>query len=167
MINNSWSWKKAGVLMGLLNAFLLVFYGKLLGASTAYVSSTGGLIGKLSPGFIANNQYFSQTPLGFTFELALMAGVVFGAHLAFRKSGGKKEEFSTEWLSRFGPNRVKRYLFAFFGGILLIFGARLAGGCTSGHILSGWAQLSVSSLLFGIGVFAAGLPAARLIFRRV
>ncbi|QNB47310.1 YeeE/YedE family protein [Thermanaerosceptrum fracticalcis] len=165
-MSKGWHWLKAGMLMGILNAVLLIFYGKLLGASTAYVSVIGGLLRYVTPSFVAQNPYFKQTPLGMTFEVALLLGVVLGAHLAFRSNNHVKEEFSSVWFQRFGPNKTKRYIFAFFGGVLLIFGARLAGGCTSGHVLSGWSQLSVSSLLFGLGMFAAGLPTARLLFRR-
>lgn len=161
-----WNWLKAGILMGLLNAGLLLFFGKLLGASTAYVSVIGGLLKYITPEFAANNSYLKQTPLGFTFEVVLVIGVALGAFVAARKDRNKSSELSKVWVERFGENRRKRYLFAFIGGILFILGARLAGGCTSGHILSGWAQLSVSSLLFGVGVFAAGVPAAKLLFRK-
>lgn len=166
MQTKGWSWLKAGILMGILNAALLIFYGKLLGASTAYVSVAGGLLHYITPDFVTQNPYFKQISLGMTFEVVLLIGVVLGAHLAFRTSGDSQKEFSATWLQRFGPDKTKRYVFAFVGGVLLIFGARLAGGCTSGHVLSGWSQLSVSSLLFGIGMFAAGVPTARLLFRR-
>lgn len=166
MTTKGWTWMKAGLLMGILNAALLIFYGKLLGASTAYVSVIGGLLRYVTPDFVTQNPYFKQIPLGMTFEVALIIGVALGAHLAFRSNNQVTEELSPSWIQRFGPDRSKRYLFAFLGGILIIFGARLAGGCTSGHVLSGWSQLSISSLLFGIGMFAAGLPTARLLFKK-
>ena len=49
------------------------------------------------------------------------------------------------------------------GGVLLLFGARLAGGCTSGHIISGITQLAVSSVIFAAAVFAAGITTAKLL----
>ena len=166
MATKGWNWLKVGVLMGLLNAGLLIFYGKLLGASTAYVSVTGGILKYITPNFVVNNPYLKQTPLGFTFEVALMIGVAAGAFIASRKNRGKSNELSKVWVERFGENQRKRYVFAFIGGGLFILGARLAGGCTSGHVLSGLAQLSVSSLLFAIGMFAVGVPAAKLLFKR-
>ena len=42
----------------------------------------------------------------------------------------------------------------FVGGILLVFGARLAGGCTSGHGLSGMASLSIASFVTVASMFA-------------
>ena len=59
----------------------------------------------------------------------------------------------------------RRYLNAFAGGVLILFGARLAGGCTSGHIISGITQLSLSGMVFGAGVFATGIATAKLIKR--
>jgi uncharacterized membrane protein YedE/YeeE len=58
---------------------------------------------------------------------------------------------------------ARRYRDAFIGGVLIILGARLAGGCTSGHIISGITQLAVSGVLFGAAVFASGMLTARLI----
>jgi len=58
---------------------------------------------------------------------------------------------------------ARRYRDVFLGGMLIIFGARLAGGCTSGHIISGMTQLAVSGVLFAAAVFASGLLTARLI----
>jgi uncharacterized membrane protein YedE/YeeE len=49
-----------------------------------------------------------------------------------------------------------RWLYAFLGGILVGFGARLARGCTSGQALSGGAVLSAGSWAFMLAVFAGG-----------
>ncbi len=57
----------------------------------------------------------------------------------------------------------RRYLTAFLGGFLILFGARLAGGCTSGHIISGITQLAASSFIFAAAVFGAGILTAKLI----
>jgi hypothetical protein len=54
----------------------------------------------------------------------------------------------------------------FFAGLLVLFGARLAGGCTSGHMMSGMMQTSLSGYLFAISAFAVAVPAAVLIYRR-
>jgi hypothetical protein len=59
-----------------------------------------------------------------------------------------------------------RYVTVFFAGLLVLFGARLAGGCTSGHMMSGMMQTSLSGYLFAISAFAVAVPAAVLIYRR-
>jgi uncharacterized membrane protein YedE/YeeE len=60
----------------------------------------------------------------------------------------------------------KRYLMAFFGGVLILFGARLAGGCTSGHMMSGIMQTSLSGYLFAIAAFSAAIPMALFLYSR-
>jgi uncharacterized membrane protein YedE/YeeE len=48
-------------------------------------------------------------------------------------------------------------LFALFGGLLVGFGTRWAGGCTSGHAISGLSNLQLPSLIAVIGFFIGGL----------
>lgn len=55
---------------------------------------------------------------------------------------------------------IRRYLPAFLGGFLLLYGARLADGCTSGHMMSGMMQGSVSGYYFAVAAFATAIPAA-------
>jgi uncharacterized membrane protein YedE/YeeE len=50
--------------------------------------------------------------------------------------------------------------------MILIVGARMAGGCTSGHGISGGLQLAVSSWVFFLSMFASGVLAAMLLYRR-
>ena len=58
-----------------------------------------------------------------------------------------------------------RWAFAFAGGILMGYGARLARGCTSGQALSGGAVLSVGSWAFMFAVFAGGYVLAWFVRR--
>ena len=58
-------------------------------------------------------------------------------------------------------------MLSFIGGFILLFGARLADGCTSGQFASGWAQLSLSTVPFTIGMFAFGMIAARIFFPKL
>lgn len=53
-----------------------------------------------------------------------------------------------------------KYLPSFVGGFLLLYGARMADGCTSGHMMSGMMQGSVSGYLFAAAVFAVAIPTA-------
>jgi uncharacterized membrane protein YedE/YeeE len=65
---------------------------------------------------------------------------------------------------RFGDNALLRAFFAAAGGILLGFGARFAGGCTSGHGISGITQLNITSILTVIFMFAGGIATAFIIY---
>ena len=56
---------------------------------------------------------------------------------------------------------------AFIAGFLMLFGARLADGCTSGHGLSGTAQLAVGSMVAVAAMFAGGIATAMLALRRI
>ena len=79
-----------------------------------------------------------------------------------------RSPFQTCSISPVGPSNVtrsetnaKRYTEAFLAGFLILFGARLAGGCTSGLIISGMTQLSVAGFVFAAGVFATGIGTAK------
>ena len=50
------------------------------------------------------------------------------------------------------------------GGYLMLFGARMADGCASGHILSGVIQMAASGIYFGVVVIIAGIVTAKLIY---
>jgi hypothetical protein len=63
--------------------------------------------------------------------------------------------------------RSKRYTVAFIGGFIMLVGARIADGCTSGHGLSGMAQLSVGSTVAVAAMFAGGIATAMLALRRI
>lgn len=57
-------------------------------------------------------------------------------------------------------NLIKPYVTSFIGGFVLLYGARMADGCTSGHMMSGMMQGSVSGYIFAASVFAVAIPTA-------
>jgi uncharacterized membrane protein YedE/YeeE len=102
--------------------------------------------------------------------MMLVAGLALGAVLSMvvgRLSGDQRvgeTSVAAVLVRGFGNGASARYMRMFLGGFLFMFGARLAGGCTTGHILSGTAQMAISSLIFGSAVFTAGYLTARLFF---
>jgi uncharacterized membrane protein YedE/YeeE len=89
-----------------------------------------------------------------------------GAFLSVLLSGSFSVKWVPDvWQQTFGDTPVLRVVVAFVGGILMGIGSRWAGGCTSGHGISGTLQLAVSSWLSVIGFFVGGIAAAMLIFR--
>jgi hypothetical protein len=94
-------------------------------------------------------------------ETMLVVGLLLGGLLAAVIGGTRRQSFVPVHAAETTSGR--RYRDAFIGGVLIIFGARLAGGCTSGHIISGITQLAVSGILFGAAVFGAGMLTARMI----
>ena len=98
-------------------------------------------------------EFFAEVPADFAFLLALPFLVV---ALAF---------VPDVWRQELGGSVWKRFAYAFLGGAIIMYGARLAGGCTSGHGISGGLQLAVSSWLFLGVMFATGLAASAILFQ--
>lgn len=102
---------------------------------------------------------------GFIFVLSMLLGGFVSGKNSRRKLTAESKVSPRIWRDRFGKSAGKRYAFAFLAGFLALFGARLAGGCTSGHMMSGMMQTTVSGYLFTAGAFATGIPLAILIFK--
>lgn len=64
----------------------------------------------------------------------------------------------------FGQMTPKNILFLILGGLFVGFGTRYAGGCTSGHAISGLSNLQLPSLIAVIGFFIGGLLMVHVIF---
>lgn len=169
-----WSPYLVGAGIGVLSWVTFAFMGKALGTSTTLVRAAGALEHTLAPAHVEANAYFTKY-LGtveaakpvFEWQFALVLALVVGAWLAARLAGSRLVEHVPElWARRFGHSRPLRYAAAFVGGAILLFGARLAGGCTSGHGISGGLQLAVSSWVFTAAMFASGIAAAFAIYGR-
>ena len=123
------------------------------------------IAGTVAPDHVAQNAYFSKFRPVVDWEWILVVGLALGAYVSSRLSGDKPaERVDGLWRARFGPSRRKRYLVAFLGGVILMFGARLAGGCTSGHGISGSLQLALSGWVFFASVFVSGILTALMLF---
>lgn len=91
-------------------------------------------------------------------EWMLVLGVFIGAFLSAKLSGGFQGEWvPAKWTSTFGSTPFIRWIVALIGGIIMGIGARWAGGCTSGHGISGTLQLTVGSWLAAICFFIGGI----------
>jgi hypothetical protein len=91
---------------------------------------------------------------------AFMAGLI----ISIVKGKFKFTIIHSSWSKYKGNSFSKRLIWSFIGGFILIIGARMAGGCTSGHILSGGMQLSISSLVFAVFVFAGLLVTGKYFY---
>jgi hypothetical protein len=169
-----WSPYLVGALLGVLSWITFATMGKALGTSTTMVRVAGGIESVVAPAHVEENAYFTKY-LGTAAEpkpivewqFALVVFLLVGALLAAKLGGTyQKETVPALWAQRFGNSRLKRYLAAFLGGVILLFGARLAGGCTSGHGLSGSLQLAVGSWVFVAALFATGILTALPLYGR-
>lgn len=163
----AWSPYLVGALIGVLSLFTFYLSDKPLGASTAY-ARLAGMVGNLfSRRHTESLKYYKDNKPKVDWEVMLVIGAVTGAFLAAWTGGEITGEWlPTMWESRFGEGSYALRLgFAFAGGIFMAFGARLAGGCTSGHGISGTMQLSVGSWIALAGFFVGGVAVAMLMFR--
>jgi len=167
------SWKAAGISLGLL-LILATALVKPLGVSTQYVVTDAAIVHTLAPEFAEDNTYLSkygeQTDWGIGYGWMLVFGMFVGGGVSARLMRKKQPEVDKGsmpqmWEQNFGTSQFKRYASSFGGGVLLLFGARLAGGCTSGHMISGISQLAVSSFIFGIATFGAAILMAKFLYR--
>lgn len=79
---------------------------------------------------------------------------------------GRDHHLPQVWRERFGTSMPLRLGASFLGGVLVLYGARLADGCTSGHMMSGMMQSSISGYIFAVAAFGIAVPAALLIYRK-
>jgi hypothetical protein len=89
------------------------------------------------------------------YVLGVLMGAFFSAVFLTRRFTAFRNIIPPSWAERFGANTAKRLLDAFGGAYLMLFGARMADGCASGHILSGDLEMALSGLLFTAAVFAS------------
>ena len=160
-----WSPYIVGIGIGILSWFAFLLSDKAIGCSTAY-ARTSGMIERLVRGNkVLEKPYYKKFAPGVDWEWMLVLGVVIGAFISANLSGTFHVLWVPSlWAASFGINPVLRWLVALIGGILMGLGARWAGGCTSGHGISGTLQLAVSSWLAAICFFIGGIATAMLIF---
>jgi uncharacterized membrane protein YedE/YeeE len=156
-------WVISGILLAVLNT--IVFFkattNRPIGASTTY-PYVGAKLGGLT-----NAVYFNKIKTPGYWELIFLSGAFLAALvLALVKKDFKWRLIHNRQEVQFGNSKAQRIIWAFLGGFVLILGARLAGGCTSGHILSGGMQLAISSLVFAVFVFV-GLYATGKVMKRI
>ncbi len=154
-------WIFAGIALAILNT--IVFSSSLtdrpIGASTFFPYAADVLSG------LTDNAYFSKIEKSGSWQLIFLGGAFLAAFvISLLKKDFKIVLVHENWSKYKGDSKVKRIVWALVGGFTLIFGARLAGGCTSGHILSGGMQLAYSSLFFAVFTFAGLLLTGKLFY---
>lgn len=171
ILRQPWPWYISGIAIALIMD-LLLFFGKSFGVSSNLrtICTLAGagrkvkffdfdwktqkwnllfLLGAVIGGFLASTLLKSDQPLNLsaaTISDLKQLNIIFDGQL------NPHQIFGTAFISS-----PKGFLILLTGGLLVGFGARYAGGCTSGHAISGLSNLQVPSLLAVIGFFAGGL----------
>ncbi len=188
LYQKQWNWKISGVALG-ITFLLAVLLIKPIGVSTQFVILDGIIWNLFSnelviedpaaaKGYSSPNAYLNKSggkyaksvanPLNysFIFVLAMVGGGFLAVSLQSKETRNENRIAPKIWFDNFGRSSIFRYIMVFFGGVLVIFGARLAGGCTSGHMMSGMMQTSLSGYLFAFAAFALAVPTAIFTFKK-
>lgn len=180
-ISQPWHWAVSGTAIALTMA-LMIWMGRSFGVSTSFkaICSAAGA-GK-------RHKFFDINLKDEFWRLSFVAGGLVGGFIAgqFLQSPEAVDISSStiEYLSTLGIKypesdalgrgfvptdlfnftSVKGILLALVGGFLVGFGARYGDGCTSGHAITGLANLHLPSLITVIGFFIGGLLMTHLLF---
>jgi uncharacterized protein len=160
---NDLKWLYSGIGLAILNAivFLTVGTNRIIGASTAYPYVADLVTGT------TQNSYFQKLEAPGQWEVLFLTGAFLsGIVISLFRKEFKITLIHRNWEKYKGNSNAKRIIWSFVGGFILITGARMAGGCTSGHVLSGGMQLAVSSLLFAVFVFGGLLITGKYFYRK-
>jgi uncharacterized membrane protein YedE/YeeE len=168
----SWSPYVVGIGIGVLSWFTFATANKHLAITLQYEHIAAFAQMAIAPEAVGSNRYYVvreaaglEPKIGW--YLTLLVGVFLGALMSSWLSGDRSRvAVPPLWRWRFGDSKARRFAAAFVGGAVMVLGARIAGGCTSGHGISGTLQLAVQSWLFIGLAFASAIAVAFLIFGR-
>ena len=160
-----WSPYLVGVLIGLLNVVSLLVSKKPLGASTSFMKLGGIIYRAVDKEKAQNNEYYQKNEHKLDWGMMLVFGIIIGAFVSSILSGDfNLIAVPSMWANEVSGSFLVRFFSALLGGVFLGVGARWAGGCTSGHGISGTSFLSVISWVAAIAFFIGGIAVAFLIY---
>ncbi|MEB3205098.1 MAG: YeeE/YedE thiosulfate transporter family protein [Candidatus Sericytochromatia bacterium] len=146
-------WLPLGVAFGVLVALSVLLWGPI-GVSSTYHRLAVAALGPVTGAWPAWVGEVARAGSLAAPETWLLPGLFAGGWLARRWRGPIPGNEGTPRVTPW-PRRL-------LAGVLIVLGARMAGGCTSGHIISGISQQALSGVVFGAAVFGAAILTARL-----
>ncbi len=163
-----WTPYLTGAGIGVLSWAVFAIANDPLGITTA-LSAMAGFAAMPFTGAAAvwHNSYWAQDVPSLSYGSLFLLGVMLGAFAAAVSARQFHiEAVPATWRRRFGPSPTRRFVAAFLGGAVMMYGARLADGCASGHGISGTLQLALSSWVFTILMFATAILFGSYLFRQ-
>lgn len=152
-------WAAGGAIIALVTLTLLFISNHRLGVSTGFENICA---------LVVRAPYFRRESLlgSHGWRLPLLGGLVLGGFLSAALGGGWEPfwdlgRFDTE----IGWGPAGKVVWMFAGGVLIGFGTRLAGGCTSGHGIFGLSNFEMPSLVSTLSFMAGGIVTTNLIYR--
>ena len=152
-------WAIAGAAIAAITLTLLFVGNRRLGISTGFEDVCS----------LALPQIYFRRPgirLGRPWRLPFVAGLALGGFLSAATSGGWAPTWNLGLFDQaigFGP--PGKIVWMFVGGLLIGFGTRLSGGCTSGHGIFGMSNLESPSIVSTLAFMASGIVTTQLVFR--
>lgn len=145
----------AGTILGVVLFLAFLLTGNGLGSSGATSRIDAALVDLVAPAHVDQTPYLLKMAGGDKNPLDdWIVPVFFGALLGGFVSGVWNGRFKL--VTNKGP-RISdrtRWIMAFLGGMIFLYGARMARGCTSGQALSGGATLAAGSWVIMLAIFA-------------
>jgi len=152
-------WALAGAGIAAITLALLYVGNRRLGISTGFENVCS---------LVVQAPYFRRESLraSNSWRLPLLGGLVIGGVLSALLGGGWEPTWALGVFDAdIGWNAGGKMIWMFGGGLLIGFGTRLAGGCTSGHGIFGMSNLEIPSIVSTVSFMAAGIVATNLIYR--
>lgn len=186
-ISQPWHWAASGVAIVMV-MFLLTWFGQRFGVSSnlKHLCAMGGAGD--------HTEFFNYNWKAQSWNLIFIFGAVIGGMIATQYLASPEpvqiSESTTTFLTTHGIDvpttleqgagfvpaeifsidsftEVRNLIILIIGGFLIGFGTRYAGGCTSGHAISGLSNLQIPSLVAVIGFFIGGLSMTWLILPHI
>lgn len=152
IFTDSWSWWFSGLMIGLTVPLVALTTGKAFGISSSLKHFASLCTPQIKFDYISKNNWRAGA-----WKLLFALGIILGAYVTSSWILPSQPEFLPKtYASTSGIIRL------FIGGIFVGFGTRYAGGCTSGHAITGLSNLDKTSLIATIFFFVGGLIATYL-----
>jgi len=162
-----WSPYLVGIGIGVLSWVVFVVVAAPIGITTAIGQIAGGIVSPIvGAETVATNAYWRTNAMKLDYGTLFLIGTFFGALASSLLSRTFKiESIPSVWQERFGSSKTRRFIVAFIGGAMAMYGARMAGGCTSGNGISQSLQLAVVGWTFLVVMFVSGAVTAAILYR--
>jgi uncharacterized protein len=154
-----WHWALSGAAIGAITLALLWVTNQRLGISTGFENLCS---------LVVRNPYLQRAEIRHShgWRLPFLAGLLVGGLISAVASGGWAPIWDLGLFDEvIGWGPAGKLVWMFGGGVLIGFGTRLAGGCTSGHGIFGLSNLERASLESTAAFMAAGIVTTTLVYQ--
>jgi uncharacterized protein len=152
-------WAVGGAVIAAVTLALLVVGNRRLGISTGFEDVCS---------FVLPLPYFRRAAIadGRPWRLPFLIGLVLGGFLSAWFGGGWHPTWALGIFDHsIGWGPAGKTVWMFTGGLLIGFGTRLAGGCTSGHGIFGISNFEWPSVVATVSFMAGGILTTQLVYR--